>query len=723
VIYFKFKWYRIFILFYSLQCINVFSHPKEDEKNIIGKSSSKLDTTSSAARMIDVNNMAMWVLNNGLFAQPHNGQLGLYYPSMVDGKPNRSLGLVFSSGLWLGAIVNDTIRVMVNQFDAEGSPGAIDEYGNPFGRYDEDFRVYKIGLAEGIINNQDYFDWPVEQDAPVDEIGNPLFSGDQTLWCCYTDGYPFGTWRKGRYERMTKPLGAEIHMIVYGWDSLDDMIFIEWEILNKSSEYWEDVYVGVWADCELGYSQDDLTGSDSTLNLVFDYNGTNYDNRYGSDSPALGYMFLQAPIVVSPGDTAYDGKNPIIGYKNLPVKAPIMYKHPQPDYPGWGDDALSPEGPVYLRLQGLDKYGDPMIDPTTGLPTNWGFSGDPVQGTGWLDEHLDDHRFMVSSGPFNLEPGQNQTIALAVVVGQGRDRLESVSNLKENCTFANGLYRYDGILYTEDCIADPDYGTFTIPIGLTNFQSPVSNLEFALQINSEYISIDNLIPSQRIENMDIEFSYISSNKINITISGIGESINLGNGVIFNLTGTIPITTPVGSYIINLDNIQAHDDDSETLIMTSLPGEFNVNRMPGVVTLLEPEDNVILDQIQNSFSWSKPENPDNDSLMYYLHWIGGETPFYHTQDTTLNFNGSHFYKGDSVYQWTVSVDDGVVEQTSPDTFRLTVPDLENLGHIKTIDEIQSDLNFRQTEFIEKEGDILYVAFNHRFFIYELSLIHI
>jgi hypothetical protein len=77
-----------------------------------------------------------------------------------------------------------------------------------------------------------------------------------------------------------------------------------------------------------------------------------------------------------------------------------------------------------------------MIDPNTGQETDWGFSGDPVAGTGWLDPYPHDRRFMLSAGPFNMDPGDSQTIQMAIVVGLGASRFESITILKKNALHA-----------------------------------------------------------------------------------------------------------------------------------------------------------------------------------------------------------------------------------------------------------------------------------------------
>src|SRR5262249_26151114 len=87
---------------------------------------------------------------------------------------------------------------------------------------------------------------------------------------------------------------------------------------------------------------------------------------------------------------------------------------------------------TYNALQGRLADGSLPIDPTTGLGTEFMFSGDPAAGTGWIDTQPADKRMLLSTGPVTLAPGQEQTLLVAVMVGAGSNRLASVTALK--CT-------------------------------------------------------------------------------------------------------------------------------------------------------------------------------------------------------------------------------------------------------------------------------------------------
>ena len=81
-----------------------------------------------------------------------------------------------------------------------------------------------------------------------------------------------------------------------------------------------------------------------------------------------------------------------------------------------------------------------MVDPVSGDTTTYQFPGNPVAGSGWLDPNPDDKRIILSAGPFTMEPGDTQHIAIAVVVGRGSDRLESVEVMKSHDRIAQISY-------------------------------------------------------------------------------------------------------------------------------------------------------------------------------------------------------------------------------------------------------------------------------------------
>jgi hypothetical protein len=357
-------------------------------------------TIDNSAHM-DANDIDMFVTNHGSFAWDlQTGNPGLEYPKF-SGKT-----AVFAAGLWIGAKVNNSIRATVAEYSQEYAPGPMAN-----GTYQPDiprFKCYRID--RGNTTSSDYLNWPVEDGAPTDSLGNPLLLGDATIWSVYNDAdASLHTNEAGS----TAPLGLEVQQTTFAFNragTLGDIIFMKFKILNKGGNTLDSTYISVWSDPDLGGAGDDLVGCDTTLSLGFCYNATNNDQLYGATPPAVGFDFFRGPIVqVSP--SVYDtlGMSSFNKYIN-------------------GTDPSS-SAQTYNYMRGLSQLGDPVVDPNN-VVTRYQVAGDPVAGTGWLDSNPADRRMMLSTGPFTMAPGDSQEVVVALIIGQGTDRLSSITDLK-----------------------------------------------------------------------------------------------------------------------------------------------------------------------------------------------------------------------------------------------------------------------------------------------------
>src|SRR5690606_16817679 len=293
--------------------------------------------------------------------------------------------------------------------------------------------------------NPDYAECPVEDGAPVDDLGRPLLIGHQPLWRVYHD---LDQTAHSNDAGSTPPLRIEVQQTTRGFNlsgPLENVAFLKFLIIGKGGNTLEDAFVSIWSDPDLGGAADDLVGADTTLSLGYCYNATNRDNVYGSNPPAVGIDFFQGPVVPSEGDTALVSGQPLPGFRNLPMASFNKYIN--------GTDPSSAQD-TYNYMLGLQRNGDPVVDPTTGEVTRFQVAGDPVARTGWLDSNPADRRLMLSAGPFRMEPWTDtdgdgkpevgepgvQEVVCAVVVGQGRDRLTSITAMKFNDLFAQTAF-------------------------------------------------------------------------------------------------------------------------------------------------------------------------------------------------------------------------------------------------------------------------------------------
>ncbi len=359
------------------------------------------------AQSIDINNIKMFVTNTGSFAYDKGASnSGLEFPKGT-GKT-----AVFAAGLWMGGRVGGQTRIAVSEYSDEYGPGAM--VGGLPDTDKPEYKVYKLfrnytDTAARDAALADYNAGAVPHGAPavtVQTDGSLDILGDEMLWAVYNDADPaLHTNRAGK----TAPLGVEVQQTTFAFNRqgpLGNTVFIRYKLINKGGNTIDSMYVSQWSDPDDGYAGDDLVGCDTTLSVGFVYNGTNLDNVYGSQVPAVGYDFFQGPKV---------------GGVPLPMTSFNRYVN--------GSDPDNKDK-TYNLMKGLTQDGLPLVNPTNSKVTTFMVSGDPVLGSGWLDTNPADRRLQLSSGPFQMLPGDTQVVTTAIVIGQSKNRLASVSLLK-----------------------------------------------------------------------------------------------------------------------------------------------------------------------------------------------------------------------------------------------------------------------------------------------------
>jgi hypothetical protein len=225
------------------------------------------------------------------------------------------------------------------------------------------------------------------------------------LWSVFNDVKKAGARNPGIASQV--PLGIEVQLTTFAFSRqgpLGNAVFSSYKIINKGTDLLKSAYVSQWSDPDLGGFTDDLVGCDTTLSVGFVYNATNNDAVYGSTPPCVGYDFLQGPKV-----------------NGVPLGLASFNK-----YVNGGGPVDSTQ--TYNYMQGLNGDGTPLV--FNGQPTKFNVSGDPVTNTGFLDSSPSDRRLMLSSGPFDMAPGDTQQVVAGIVIAQGTDRIASVALMK-----------------------------------------------------------------------------------------------------------------------------------------------------------------------------------------------------------------------------------------------------------------------------------------------------
>jgi hypothetical protein len=503
-----------FVLFALV--IGLFSYgfsPDEKDKT---KRQSKV-TTNDNANYIDINQIFMWVANNGMGSHdPRTDASGFYWP----GGPEATIAAIFSDGLIWGAKVGREIRVNGGTYRYGLQAGKILPDGTADDPSNPRYRIYKIrkgweSLPAGPTRDayeKDYNEWPMEDGAPYEDVdGNgaytpgvdvPKFEGDMVLWCVSNDLDA----SRSTYTYGTLPMGLEQQMTVFGFNrtgDLGDMVFKKYTIINKGDLTLKDMYFGYWSDTDLGDANDDYTGADTVLSLGYTYNGDNNDALYyGPNPPAVGYDFFQGPIVPAlPTDSAKFLGKWKKGYRNLPMTAFTFFINSNATYsdPDLGVAAGSVQ--FYNYLTGYVWDGSPFVDPNTGNEVKFVLSGDPVNRTGWYEGPgwpggpvPGDRRHTMCSGPFTMAPGDTQEVVVGIVIARGSSNINSVTELKRKDLAAQVAYDLDFNLTPAP--EAPQISAFADDGEVTLYWEP----------NSEnYDEVDPLIFNQGLEDTTYTF--------------------------------------------------------------------------------------------------------------------------------------------------------------------------------------------------------------------------
>jgi hypothetical protein len=292
--------------------------------------------------------------------------------------------------------------------------------------------------------------------------------GDFTRWWIFND--------KGNVHTETQgdAIGMEIRAQAFAFatnDEINNMTFFNYELVNRSTQRLKDTYFAVWADPDIGCSDDDFVGCDVQRGVGYAYNGTNTDVGstdpcnfpIGDNPPAIGIDFFEGPYQDNDGiDNPLTSDIPTaLAMGGIPYSGlGIGYGDGTPDNERLGmkrfvyfsrGAAASQSDPdeytdYYNYMTGIWKDNEPFVyggsgypgsPGSTSIPTNylfpgdsdplnWGTSGVPgnIAG-GWSESNNggtpnnpNDRRWVQAAGPFILEPGALNNITVGVVYGK-----------------------------------------------------------------------------------------------------------------------------------------------------------------------------------------------------------------------------------------------------------------------------------------------------------------
>lgn len=409
---------------------------------------------------LDVNQVQATVYTTGTLFYGPGGEHEYYVPQQSRLSP------VYASSVWIAGFVGEDLRVAGATYGQGGTnndyfefwPGPLNEDGtlpnpNDCSQFDKIWSVSRQQIVDFEATGtaaEDLANWPADLGAPViDGDGDstnynlaggdrPDIIGDQSLWYVLND--------VGNLHRTTDsdPIGLEVRIQAFSFardNALGQTTFYRYEIEYFGNEPLTDTFLSVWSDPDLGNAADDFVGVDVDISMGFTYNADEVDDgSYGSPPPAVGYDFFQGPLVQdSLGNDSRLGVSSFMYFVNGDANR---------------GDPGSAEG-YYRIMRGFWSDGTPLTAfgngyNTQGDVTKFAFPGDPVTREFWSEENIgngraqaSDRRFVISTGPFTINPGDTQEIVFGIVYARGNSRLSSVTALRAADVFAQNAYDLD----------------------------------------------------------------------------------------------------------------------------------------------------------------------------------------------------------------------------------------------------------------------------------------
>jgi len=483
---------------------------------------------------------------------------------------------IFTSTLWVGGLDSaNELHVAAERFRQVGQDYFPGPYGdnssyNPpnNGSWNNVWKVNKTDLDTWLSSLSamaptSATDWPAHGDmslgqdyylAPfVDVDGDgqyntnnwdyPAMKGDQTLFFMYNDHSSVHT------ESGGAAMGLEIRGMAYAFDCpqdqvLDQTLFMEHTIYNKSNEDYHDVYIANWNDYDLGNYSDDYIGCDPVRNLYFAYNGDTLDEDangnqgYGNNLPAIGVRLLETPLIEADGiDNPFSLTDSLslngIGFGDGIVdneQLGLAYHSYNQNAAGpTGDPSIATD--YYNYMRGLWKDGSSMTYGGNGwnpgdsnaVPCRYMFpdssdiynigTNGTVMPLGWSETTAGntpgDRRGLGSVGPFDLPAGSHVKFTYAYVFGQAKnDNLLAVDVMKANSDHIDSLFRSG----TTPCGDFEVYFTVGIdetnPLGLDMYPNPAS----------EQVRITGLTAKSHIKILDVQGRIIQEQAVSAATS-------------------------------------------------------------------------------------------------------------------------------------------------------------------------------------------------------------
>lgn len=346
----------------------------------------------------------------------------------------------------------------------------------------------------------------------------PSIRGDQALYMIYNDDRGPAHAETGGLK-----LGIEVHLMAYAFNTPNDSpvnqtVFLHYDVINRSHNTYDSVYMGYFCDMDLGNGANDYVGCDSANNYWYTYNGTATDpNGTGN--------FL--------GEIGYGGPTPPPPAQGVAYLCDTMthFQYYANDFTVTGNPVDTSGQPIdtdyYRYMESIWKDGKHVTYGGSGYQssatkTNYMFSGNPATRVGWsmvtASIAPNDMRGLSSVGPFTFAAGthKSQDIALVFARPDTGTNISSVTQLGLNVAHVRSFY------------TSQNYGCDENLAGVTNIQKD-DEVSASLYPNPMQTS-SALVVNSELKNAQLKlYDVLGREVMNIqNISGKRVIINRNN---------------------------------------------------------------------------------------------------------------------------------------------------------------------------------------------------
>ena len=153
----------ILVIFYGFKP----NDQPRNNNNVDNRNTNPNQVMAVTSSQLNANQINTWFRTNGSFNRdPSTGNAGFEWPK-GSGKYAR-----YASGLWLGCVVGNDTLVAVAEYTYDYAPGYWSSTGAAEGGNDPAYKIYTIN--EGNTTSSDYLNWPANQGAYVDSLGDRI---------------------------------------------------------------------------------------------------------------------------------------------------------------------------------------------------------------------------------------------------------------------------------------------------------------------------------------------------------------------------------------------------------------------------------------------------------------------------------------------------------------------------------------------------------------------